>query len=189
MKFLDITNQRFGKLTVVSFDHRQKTSGGFIKYYWKCKCDCGKIKVIRKSHLISGKISSCGCLSNRQGKDSPHFKGYEEITGGYYNSLKKGATDRGRNFKFSVSLEYLWNLFLKQNRRCALTGWDIVFDKRRGSKQTASLDRINSSKGYVKGNVQWVHKDVNLMKNNYNQNRFIQVCKSVANYYKSDMIN
>ena len=188
MKFTDISGQRIGKLTVLSFDHKQLTPGGFVKYYWKCKCDCGNIKVIRKSHLTEGKINSCGCLSKRQGKDSPHFKGYEEISGGYYGSLKKGSSERGRNFEFSVSLEYLWQLFLKQNRKCVLTGWEIVFDKRRTSKQTASLDRIDSSKGYIEGNVQWIHKDVNLMKNNYDQNYFIKVCESVASCCKSDII-
>jgi len=188
MKFTDISGQRIGKLTVLSFDHKQLTPGGFVKYYWKCKCDCGNIKIIGKSHLTGGKINSCGCLSKRQGKDSPHFKGYEEITGGYYNSLKNGASDRSRKFQFSVSIEYLWQLFLKQNRRCALTGWEIIFDKRRASKQTASLDRIDSSKGYIEGNVQWIHKDVNLMKNNYDQNYFIKICESVAIHSGSDII-
>jgi len=46
--------------------------------------------------------------------------------------------------------------------------------------RTASLDRIDSSKGYVKGNLQWVHKDINMMKNHYNQKYFIEICKKVA---------
>ena len=45
---------------------------------------------------------------------------------------------------------------------------------------TASLDRIDSSKGYVKGNVQWVHKDINKMKTDFEQSIFIKLCKSVA---------
>ena len=50
-------------------------------------------------------------------------------------------------------------MFLKQNKKCALTGLDIWFgistkEKTHGKKeQTASLDRIDSSKGYTKDNV------------------------------------
>lgn len=45
---------------------------------------------------------------------------------------------------------------------------------------TASLDRIDSSRGYVEGNVQWVHKDVNFMKQALSQERFVELCTLVA---------
>jgi hypothetical protein len=47
---------------------------------------------------------------------------------------------------------------------------------------TASLDRIDSSLGYVRGNVQWLHKDVNWMKNTLDQDRFIELCKAIVNH-------
>jgi hypothetical protein len=187
-KFQDLVGKRFGKLIVIKFDHKEGKGSGVIRYFWKCKCDCGNETIVRRGHLKDGKIRSCGCLSNRQGKDSPHFKGYEEITGGYYGSLKTGANYKGRHFRFNVSLKYLWELFLKQNRKCALTGWPLMFDKRRGSKQTASLDRIDNSKGYIEENVQWVHKDINILKSNYDENHFIKLCDAVANYKKCGII-
>lgn len=76
-------------------------------------------------------------------------------------------------------------LFLKQNRKCILSGIEIGFPKAWGVKSktniTASLDRIDSSKGYVKGNVQWVHKTINSMKMNMSDINFIDLCKKVAN--------
>ena len=48
------------------------------------------------------------------------------------------------------------------------------------SSTTASLDRIDSSKGYVIGNVQWVHKDINIMKNKFDNQYFIDMCKKIA---------
>ena len=44
----------------------------------------------------------------------------------------------------------------------------------------ASLDRIDSSKGYVEGNLQWVLSEVNMMKQQYSQDRFIEICKAVS---------
>ena len=69
-------------------------------------------------------------------------------------------------------------LFLKQNRKCALTGQSIFFAKttrEHDSKQTtASLDRIDSNNGYIEGNVQWVHKKLNMMKQAMPDQEFIQ---------------
>lgn len=58
----DLSGQRFGKLTVISLDHRSSTPNGTIKNYWLCKCDCGKEKVIRGDALLNGYSTSCGCV-------------------------------------------------------------------------------------------------------------------------------
>ena len=42
------------------------------------------------------------------------------------------------------------------------------------NNDSISLDRIDSSKGYEENNVQWVHKDINLMKNKYDNKYFIE---------------
>jgi archaellum component FlaC len=47
--------------------------------------------------------------------------------------------------------------------------------------QIESLDRIDSKLGYIEGNVQWLHKDVNYMKQEYSQEYYIDICKKVAN--------
>ena len=53
-----LEGQRFGRLTVLEFDHRAKN---YHKYY-KCLCDCGKVKVINSNNLKRGLAKSCGCL-------------------------------------------------------------------------------------------------------------------------------
>lgn len=50
------------------------------------------------------------------------------------------------------------------------------------SNITASLDRTNSYKGYLKNNVKWVHKTVNKMKQNLSEEEFIYFCKLVTDY-------
>ncbi len=49
-------------------------------------------------------------------------------------------------------------------------------------KQTASLDRINSKKGYVKGNIQWVHKNVNFMKSSFSTTVFLNLVAKIYNH-------
>jgi hypothetical protein len=185
----NLTGKLFGKLIVTKYLHPSNTNRG--THYWECKCACGTIKSMRDSHLIAGTIKSCGCLQKRRGKDSPSFKGTGEIPLNYYTGLKRAAKGGGilnrKEKYFNVSIDYLWNLYLKQNRKCALSGMDIGFDGttlenkcKETSKFTCSLDRIDSSQGYTEGNVQWVHKNINLMKNSFSTDTFISFCKKVA---------
>ena len=56
-KLIDITGQRFGKLTVI--ENVGKIDGR--RYHWKCLCDCGNEKILEGSVLRSGNTKSCGC--------------------------------------------------------------------------------------------------------------------------------
>ena len=58
---IDLTNQRFGKWTVL-YKTNKRNAGGVI--YWHCKCDCGKEKDVLGTSLRSGKSLSCGLHSN-----------------------------------------------------------------------------------------------------------------------------
>jgi hypothetical protein len=77
---------------------------------------------------------------------------------------------------------YLADLLIEQDFKCALTGWDI--EAMKVQVNTASLDRIDSSKGYIEENVQWVHKMVNMSKQSYSQEEFIEMCKAVSSKIK-----
>lgn len=57
-KLIDLTGQKFGRLTVLYKDNERKTKCGS---YWICQCECGKIKSIKSSSLRNGDIVSCGC--------------------------------------------------------------------------------------------------------------------------------
>jgi hypothetical protein len=72
--------------------------------------------------------------------------------------------------------EFLWELFIKQDKKCAITGTeiDLTID--------GSVDIIDSSRGYTKGNVWWVAKDINKLKLDFTLDRFIELCEMVANY-------
>lgn len=85
---------------------------------------------------------------------------------------------------FSISIEEGWKLFEKQNKLCAMSGVPITFrtQKADSPNQSASLDRIDSSKGYIPGNVQWIHKTLNKLKLAMPNDEFISWCKLVGKY-------
>jgi hypothetical protein len=58
----DLIGKKFGKLTVVSFDHLHVTPNGSKKPKWLAKCECGGEIVTREESLQQGKTMSCGCL-------------------------------------------------------------------------------------------------------------------------------
>lgn len=164
-----------GKLTVREQLDRRSKSQRFTQ--WLCDCECGNTTIVLSTAIIRETTHSCGCLIY---EDKPNWQGYKEISGSFWSAIKSGAKRRG--LEFNVTREYVWGLFLEQNRKCALTGLDIKFTRKRSTDHTASLDRIDSSKGYIEGNLQWLHKDINWFKNKWGQEDFIKMCKIVADY-------
>jgi len=154
---------KVGKLTIVEKIKRKENSR---RLYWKCVCDCEKGKeIVLSSHVIKeGNTRSCGCLRSPHGERHPNYVGYKDISGSFFNSIQRGA--KIRNILFQVSIKQLWDLFEEQNKKCALSGINIQFGvnsriKEKKREGTASLDRIDNMQGYVKENIQWLHKDIN----------------------------
>lgn len=96
------------------------------------------------------------------------------------SEAKRGAKRRGIEFKITAA--DLFAQFQKQNGRCAFTKELITFGSSSSSRTTwnASLDRIDSAHGYVRGNIQWVTKTINMMKGRLNDSEFIKTCKLIA---------
>ncbi len=175
----DYSGKKFNKLTVLSFyGYAQPNNKDSL---WLCQCDCGENKITRIRTLKNGNTKTCGKCPKPKGNKHTEWKGCGELSKHLFNTYKNSAISR--NLQFNVTIEYLWDLFLKQNKKCALTGWDIHFPPsyKENSNKTASPDRIDSSKGYIEGNIQWVHQDVNYMKSNINNDYFLKICKAIAN--------
>lgn len=126
--------------------------------------------IIEREHTKSKKLKD-SIIKNRI---HPH------IPSRYLHSIINGAKRRG--IIFEITIDDMWNKFKEQNGKCALSGLDIKFPSfgEKATKQTASLDRINSDIGYIKENIQWLHKDVNKMKWELDQDRFLYLCKLIT---------
>ena len=62
-KKLDLTGQRFGKLTVLAPAENIGT-----RTAWLCRCDCGRETVVATMRLRDGHRTSCGCDKENFGK-------------------------------------------------------------------------------------------------------------------------
>ena len=90
-----------------------------------------------------------------------------------------------RNISFDITIEEAWQKFLEQNRKCALTGDELVFYTRRkkdANIQTASLDRIDNTKGYTKNNCYWLHKSINRLKSDFTVEELLNLARKLVKY-------
>lgn len=181
---------KHGKLTIVKRWTELRPPKKTKETYLECKCECGKIIETKARYLTNQAKSSCGCIRHQSNNKHHGWKGFGEISGTFWNSIIKGAKKRnGREIDFRITIQYVWDLYLRQQGKCALTGVDIGFsykNTRYGTEDnTASLDRIDSSLGYTEDNVQWVHKTINLIKMDLKEDEFIQWCKTISKYQEN----
>ena len=187
-----MVGNKYGMLTVCEIRKRLPIKGkrNRGRRYAYCLCDCGNHKEVRADGLKAGRYISCGCHSHNRwntvaGKNHA-FAGEGEIRASYFQQMKRSAEKR--NIDFALTIEEAWDLYQRQNNKCALTGLPISFGRVHYPNETnASPDRIDSNQGYYADNLQWVLKDINLMKRCFNNEYFIRLCNLVAQQHPRDL--
>lgn len=159
-KIKDITNKKFGRLTVIKFIKREN-----YKTYWECLCECGNKIITTQNNLQTGSTKSCGCLfkeGNNKKMNLSHSRlyhiwrnmkarCYQKSSPSYKNYGGKGIT---------VCDEWL-------NDFMPFYNWAMA----NGYKEELTLDRINVNGNYEPSNCRWAtHKEQN---NNTTRNVYI----------------
>jgi hypothetical protein len=107
------------------------------------------------------------------------------------DNLSRAANRGDASQQIDVSLDYIYQVGSSQDFQCALTGTDLEFT--RGGQtwlgkwcnpNSCTIDRIDSSKGYVKGNIQLITWRANCLKQALDNEEFIEFCKEVAHWNK-----
>lgn len=152
-----------------------KDFNGQLRY--KCRCKCGHEQYLTSTALIHKnrwfQCKHCSDLTNSNNMTINNGK-IGDLTLSKFNTIKSKASIR--NIEFDLDIKYLWDLYISQDKKCAITG-DIL-----PSIIKASLDRIDSSKGYIKGNVQWVTAQANKCKHILSMPELYEFAKKVLNH-------
>lgn len=161
------------------------------KKYFKCRCKCGLEKYVQIDALKKNQSKRCSSCAGKQITLSEGFtKSWNgqkcgELNRTLFAHIKSKAD--ARNMEFRLTQQFLWDLLVEQDFKCKLSGLPIYISTKikNGNPDfsfiTASVDRIDSKKGYTKDNVQWVHKDVNRMKQAFPEERLLELCQLITN--------
>jgi len=165
-----------------------------------CCSGCGKhfeketkyVTSARKKNRPHFCTPACLGLSNlKKGKEKIDKWNYGEENRKNLQLLSRNRADEYTGFRNLLSschkrkkdcdldLPYLKELWEKQNGKCTVTNVDLVLKTNYNKNFQASLDRIDSDKGYIKGNVRYISVSANWLKNNLDDNHlkeFIQIC-------------
>jgi hypothetical protein len=187
--YIPPVGKKFNEWTVINNDIVLINIGGSKTRNYRavtCRCKCGTERPVGINLLTTGKSKGCKCMCGEFNRKKSINESVGTLSRTQFAQYKNSAVRR--DITWELSMEYLWSLYILQNKKCSLTGVDLNLEisiPRKGRLNTASIDRIDSSKPYVEGNVQWVHKDINKLKSSFPENEFIRLCTLVAEYSKS----
>jgi hypothetical protein len=140
----DISGRKFGRWMVLDFDHKVAKNK-----YWRCRCDCGTLKVVGHSGLVSGASTSCGCYHRERSAQCathgmskhPAYRTFQHMHNRCYNKNNKKYEYYGSK---GVVVCQKWHTFEGF--------WE---DMRSTWAEGLSLERLDSDGNYEKDNCKW----------------------------------
>lgn len=150
---------------------KSKAKGGVV---WRCRCACGTERLHSGWTLEQeNAFFECVQCARERGSYTRRMLGGQigSLTLDKYNKWKRSAVRRG--YEFSVSMEYLNSVYEAQEGKCAYTGLQS------NKISDLSIDRIDNSKGYVEGNIQFITNPMNTLKGTHGIEYMINMAKNI----------
>lgn len=167
----DLIGKRFQNLTVLKFARAKgKTSS-----HWLCTCVCGKLRVVSRSNLTSGRVKSCGCWRGR-----PLAPG-ESIFKSILNCYKNHAKDL--NVSWDLAVAEVKGFFAGDCVYCGVPPSNLRARRNsRVSFRYNGIDRIDAALGYFPANCVSSCKRCNFLKLNYAKEDFLNQCRKIVEH-------
>lgn len=91
---------------------------------------------------------------------------------------------RQRGLVWAITKDDVLGTYIEQEGKCAMTGQMLNLMTMGGKRdnKAPSIDRIDSSCGYIPGNIQLVCAIVNIMKNDMTYSEFVRQCSKIVDY-------
>jgi hypothetical protein len=161
----------------------------------KCHC-CDNIfkkdgSEIRRNNKL-GKEHYCSLTCVRKGRVT-NISGNPELLKAdnrkdKYTGLREHLTRaKKRNKEVNITLDDLLETWENQKGICPYTGITLIHPKDAKNHimlYKASLDRVDSSLGYIKGNIQFISATANLAKHSMTHEEMVIFCKIITNHWK-----
>jgi len=166
----DMIGKRFDSLVVLEVDHIIKKT-----YYWKCQCDCGNIIIANTQFLRYDGPRSCGCLGQKR-RVPVGTAQFNQI----YSRYRVNA--KNKNLGFTLTRDE-FSIITQQNCfYCGIEPYQTIKSKHdKGSFTYNGIDRIDSKKGYIEGNMVPCCGKCNILKNNSTQKDFLELIGKIYN--------
>lgn len=168
-KFIDLTGQRFGRLTVIKQgEYYIYPANGYRYVQWLCKCDCGNERTVRACTLRSGDTQSCGCIAKEIliKRNTTHNKYHSRLHSIWSNMKNRCSNPNSKRYKdyggrgITVCEEWKENF---EN----FYSWAV----QNGYEKELTLDRVDINKGYNQENCRWATYQTQA--NNTRTNKYI----------------
>lgn len=160
-KRIDLTGQHLGRWTVIEYVGNTRTGA-----WWKCRCDCGTVRVVNGRRLRDGTSKSCGCLRrelmSKHGASGTRLYGiWTNMKGRCNNPNAEGYKDYGgRGIQVCEEWAHDFSVFQE---------WAMSH----GYQETLSIDRVDVDGNYCPENCRWV--SMKEQQNNKRTNVFCEI--------------
>lgn len=164
------------------YNRKIKRGTGFF-----CSQSCSSIATNKNPVAKAGRLKYLKSEANKKVLQKAQRKRWGEVDP--LNYYIRVARNRKKERDFNITVEYLREVWDSQKGKCKISGVEMEMPLGTVGFKSArpffagSLDRIDSSQGYVVGNIQFICVGLNYMKNSWDNEEFLQGFDTIVNSY------